>query len=66
LSQSNNMESTSHDLKGNNTQAEREKAVRERALQLKTLQQALTGLPPLQLYIFLDIRSDPLITNNFH
>jgi hypothetical protein len=49
------MESTSHGLKGNNTQAERENAVRERALQLKTLQQALTDLQPLQLYIFLDI-----------
>jgi hypothetical protein len=47
--------------------AERQKAARERALQIKQLQEsALEALPLRKLYIVLWIRNDPPTANDFH
>lgn len=49
------------------TAAERQKAVREKALEIKQLQElALVALPQGKLYMLLYIRSDPPIANDFH
>jgi hypothetical protein len=49
------------------TAAERQKSARDEALRIKQLQEvALAALPQHKLYIFLWIRQDPPIANDFH
>lgn len=59
--------SVSNTSSGPVTASEKQKAVRERALQIKQLQEsALAALPQRKLYIVLWVCQDPLIANDFH